>query len=65
MLTAQDRIQLIESKLVEKLQNVTTVPEDLANKYSLWLQGKVAEATQMLAGAGASAPSEGKEEAAS
>ena len=49
MFTAADRTQLIEQKLTEKLQQVDSIPEDLANKYSLWLQGKVAEASQQLA----------------
>lgn len=44
-----ERIQLVEQKIVEKLQKVDTIPQDLANKYSLWMQGKVAEAAQQLA----------------
>lgn len=64
MFTQQDRIQIIEQKLTEKLQTVESVPEDLANKYSLWLQGKVAEASQQLASA-ETPPAEGEQEAAS
>lgn len=64
MFTQQDRIQIIEQKLTEKLQTVESVPEDLANKYSLWLQGKVAEASQQLASA-EMPPAEGEQEAAS
>lgn len=64
MFTQQDRIQIIEQKLTEKLQTVESVPEDLANKYSLWLQGKVAEASQQLASA-EMPPAEGEQEATS
>lgn len=47
-MTKQDMIQIFERAYQEGLMKVDSVSEDIINKYTLWLQGKIAQATQLL-----------------
>lgn len=47
-MTKQDMIQIFERAYQDGLMKVDSVPEDIVNKYTLWLQGKIAQATQLL-----------------
>lgn len=44
----QDMIQIFEKAYQEGLMKVDSVSEDIINKYTAWLQGKIAQATQLL-----------------
>lgn len=47
-MTKQDMIHIFERAYQEGLIEVDNVSEDIINKYTLWLQGKIAQATQLL-----------------
>lgn len=47
-MTKQEANSIIERVWTEHLQRVDNVPEDLANKFSLWLQGVLKQAAPLL-----------------
>lgn len=51
-MTKQDMNSIIERVWTQQLQRVESIPQDLANKYSLWLQGVIKQAAPLLQNAG-------------
>lgn len=47
-MTKQETFAIIESVWTKHLQNVDSVPEDLANKFSMWLQAVLKKAAPLL-----------------
>lgn len=67
MLTKADRIQILEQEYMKRLQEPKDMPSDLAEKYSLWIRGKIQQAMQLsiTTGNAQPAPEQDKQEAAS
>ena len=60
-MTKQETNAIIEQVWTEQLQRTDDMPKDLANKYSLWLQGVMRQAAPLISGVNAQqqAPEQG------